>query len=239
MLRHTDAFSYACKGCGGCCRNKRIAVTPYEVWRLSRACGIDTGEFLARHVEPDAPYLRVDEAGECVFLREGRCSVHRDRPLVCRLYPLGRQRDEDGDETFWRLEPRPGSPGVYGTDTTVADYLAQQQVDELLHVVDRYQALYYHLFDLLRQLAPTDVPPAAHASFAEDQDARPADGAPRAAAPGAAVFHEWFDVDRLVGAFCERTGRPLPTAPRDWLDAHIDAIDAWLDAQGFGRGGLT
>lgn len=28
----------------------------------------------------------VDAAGRCVYLVEGRCSVYRDRPLICRLY---------------------------------------------------------------------------------------------------------------------------------------------------------
>lgn len=33
------------------------------------------------------PQLRIVD-GHCIFLRQGRCSVHEVRPEGCRLYPL-------------------------------------------------------------------------------------------------------------------------------------------------------
>ncbi len=70
--------------------------------------------------------LRTREDRSCVFLDERGCSVHPDRPLACRLYPLARWVDPDGNESFGHLEPHPQTAGVYGDKGTVADYLAAQ-----------------------------------------------------------------------------------------------------------------
>ena len=54
--------------------------------------------------------------GACGFLGEAGCTVHPDRPLVCRLYPLGRAVAPDRTETFAALTPDPETAGVYGAD---------------------------------------------------------------------------------------------------------------------------
>ena len=48
---------------------------------------------------------------QMLFLGERGCTVHADRPLVCRLYPLGRHIDEHGAESFYHLEPHPQTEG--------------------------------------------------------------------------------------------------------------------------------
>lgn len=71
-----------------------------------------------------------------------RCSIHEGRPLACRLYPLGLERAPDGrGERFVRLEPAPGSLGVYGDDGTVGDFLEAQDAAEYLDANDRYRRL--------------------------------------------------------------------------------------------------
>jgi len=44
----------------------------------------------------DRPMTRTGEDGNCVHLGEdGRCEVYGDRPLDCRLFPLGFRLDND------------------------------------------------------------------------------------------------------------------------------------------------
>ena len=62
----------------------------------------------------------------CVFLGPRGCTVHPDRPLACRIYPLARWVAPDGDESFGHLEPHPQTAGLYGTRGTVDDYLTSQ-----------------------------------------------------------------------------------------------------------------
>lgn len=47
------------------------------------------------------PNLKM--AGEeeaCLFLKDGRCSIHGYRPGICRLFPLGRIYEENGFKYF-------------------------------------------------------------------------------------------------------------------------------------------
>jgi hypothetical protein len=70
------------------------------------------------------------------------CSVHRGRPLACRLYPLGIERiEEAGDEKFVTLEPAKGSLGVYGVDGTVNNFIEAQGVGEYFEAITRYASL--------------------------------------------------------------------------------------------------
>ena len=68
---------------------------------------------------------RAEDRG-CVFLGPRGCTVHPDRPLACRIYPLARWVAPDGDESFGHLEPHPQTAGIYGTKGTVDDYLTSQ-----------------------------------------------------------------------------------------------------------------
>jgi uncharacterized protein len=135
-------FSYACNACGRCCRDKVIALAPYDVLRIARAAAISTGAAVRRYTIRRGSALRFGADGACAALDGARCTVHRGRPLACRLYPLGLERAGDGTgERFIRLEPAPGSLGTYGDAGTVAEFLAEQGVDEYLAVNRRYRAL--------------------------------------------------------------------------------------------------
>lgn len=216
-LTRDSPFSYTCNGCGACCRHKRIQVGPYEVLRLARGLGLGTGEFLARHLDHDGPYLRVDEAGYCEFLRDGACSVHADRPLACRTYPLGRFVSGSGEETFGHLAPHPESAGEYGLEGTVADFLSGQGAWPYIAAADRLQALFYRLFDALQaRLARTpELAGDAEATLARRAD----DGLPAVA--------EWLDVDAWVTRYGTVAGRQTPADPQQALDIYLDALTRW------------
>src|ERR1700731_3950482 len=131
-------FSYRCMGCGRCCANKNIQVNPFEIAMLAQNRGLSTTELIVSSIEANAPILRTQEDGFCVFFEAGiGCTVHPARPLACRLYPLGMQRRNDSI-TYSRLEPRPGTAGLYGEDGTVADFLAGQDVAEHIDVLCAY-----------------------------------------------------------------------------------------------------
>ena len=118
-------FAYVCRACNRCCYLKAIQVGPYEVLRLARNRSISTTEFLSTYTEAGGTFLRVRPDGACVFLTEKGCGVHPDRPLVCRLYPLGRLVDAEGRERFADLPPHPETAGLYGGVGTVEDLLTR------------------------------------------------------------------------------------------------------------------
>ena len=193
------AFSYECRRCLRCCRDKRIAVNPYEVYRLSRRIGTSTTELLARFTSEGGTALARREDGRCVFLGDEGCTVHPDRPLVCRLYPLGRQVRLGEPDTFVQLEGHAGSAGEFGETGTVADYLAGQGAAPFMAAADRY------LETLVALAGSLDLLEAS------------------AAAPGNATAADWLDVDAVLAG----RGAPLPSTAEEAMDAHRAALIEW------------
>jgi Fe-S-cluster containining protein len=135
-----SAFSYRCNQCGRCCHNQAITLSPVDVIAIARVCGISTGDAVARYTSRRGSLLRFLPDVGCAALDGVSCSIHRGRPLACRLYPLRLERD-GGGERLVRLEGADGSTGVYGDAGTVGDFLAGQDIDDHLALNERYRSL--------------------------------------------------------------------------------------------------
>lgn len=149
-------FSYRCNQCGRCCHNQVITLSPVDVIAMARATGLDTGAVVARYTLRRGSLLRFDPVGGCVALAGVHCSIHGGRPLACRLYPLGLERD-GADERFIRLEPAVGSTGIYGDDGTIAEFLRAQGTAQMLELNERYQVLIALLRDRIARLVDFDI----------------------------------------------------------------------------------
>lgn len=95
-----------CAGCSSCCQDmgESIWLDPYDIYQLTKNLGKTMEELLAKevelHVEDGLILPNLKMAGEripqCSFLNEeGRCGIHGFRPGYCRLFPLGRNYEED------------------------------------------------------------------------------------------------------------------------------------------------
>lgn len=104
-----------CKGCYQCCTGmgNSVILDPYDVYRLKQGLGKDMNSLLADgSVELNVvdgiilPNLRMSGQGErCAFLdKEGRCNIHRFRPGLCRLFPLGRYYDNGDFRYFLQVD---------------------------------------------------------------------------------------------------------------------------------------
>lgn len=135
-----EAFGYRCNACSRCCQHKVIQVNPYEVARLARLTGMSFAEFRAACTEDGkgAILRRTENTDTCIFLGEKGCTVHPDRPLVCRLYPLGRRVTADGTESWVQVEPHPRTAGEYSKNGTIGDYVAAQGALPFMHAADAY-----------------------------------------------------------------------------------------------------
>ena len=146
-----EAFGYDCHRCLRCCHHKVIQLNPYEVARLARNRGQTTTEFRAASTLDGAGVVLAQTAdGACVFLGNEGCTVHPDRPLVCRLYPLGRHVNLDGEERFSRVMPHPQSEGEYHTRGTIADFLESQGAGPFMEAADEYLAWMARALEALR-----------------------------------------------------------------------------------------
>ena len=135
--------SSACAGCGACCRGMGDTIVldpydvwqldPYDVWQLTYGLGNSFEEMMGvnidLHVEEGVilPHLmmRSDTQG-CTFLgTDGRCTIHLHRPGICRLFPLGRQFDEE--KTSYFIVP----------EGCVKGGLSKVRIDKWLGIPDR------------------------------------------------------------------------------------------------------
>jgi Fe-S-cluster containining protein len=127
-LERSSPFFFKCQRCGVCCSNKAIKIGPYEILRLSRNLGITTGELPDAYLENQAFIIRRKPDGDCIFLAAHGCLVHPDRPLVCRLFPLGLLWDAEGKERLGNMPPHPDCLGYWSDEGTVEAYLETQDV---------------------------------------------------------------------------------------------------------------
>lgn len=95
-----DAFQFRCTMCGKCCINRDdILLTPRDMYNLAKELGITTKELFDTYCESyigsdsRIPIVRLKPRGSvkrCPFLKDGKCSVHKAKPTVCALFPIGR-----------------------------------------------------------------------------------------------------------------------------------------------------
>lgn len=223
-LTRESGFRYTCNRCRKCCHNQRIRLTPYELLRLARNRGISTGDLIASGTDEGGTILRFavhDEDGiACVFLGPEGCTVHPDRPLACRLYPLGRYVAADGSETYAQLPGHPESAGIFGAPDalapadTVGAYVDSQGVQRYHHANAKYFDLFQRLVKLLTAAAQAQG------------DEEGASGDVTWTVEDAAG---WMDADAVVARYCAIHGLELPTDVESQMDLHIRAMEEWAD----------
>ena len=96
-----------CRGCSACCHGmgSSIVLDPLDVHRLMSHFQTRFEVLLEDKIELNIvdgvilPNLKMNTQAEgepCVFLdAEGRCSIHEDRPGICRIFPLGRVYEDN------------------------------------------------------------------------------------------------------------------------------------------------
>ena len=104
-LRKEDNFNFNCDGCGTCCSNRNdILLRPYEIPFILKELEIDSKTFISKYCdvyvgsESKIPLISIkfrkkyhlNNMEVCPFLKFASCSIHKVKPSVCALYPLGR-----------------------------------------------------------------------------------------------------------------------------------------------------
>jgi Fe-S-cluster containining protein len=224
-----STFSFACRACGRCCTGKIIMAGPHEVLGMSRLLGISTTEFLALYTDNGGTTLRSEADGRCVFVTASGCRVHSRRPLVCRLYPLGRMTDETGTERFALYPLQSGCEAEVGREGTIETFLESQGVGPYLEWSRRYSELYRRMVGLLDRLAVQGKIDAAAAG--EPEGAGPADSGSTEPEqePDRAPLSLWQDIDASLAEYCAAQDQAVLGEVDDAIALHLSAIKEWLD----------
>lgn len=149
-LTKEDSFNFSCsKGVpcfNACCADVNIALTPYDVLRMKNRLAITSGDFLDRYTvipfskEQQFPVVLLrmndDERKTCPFVTSKGCSIYRDRPWACRMYPIGVASPAEGDKDkfFFVMEEEVCQGHKSDKSWTVGSWIQDQGVvpyDEL------------------------------------------------------------------------------------------------------------
>ncbi len=219
---------------------------------MSRALGIGTTEFLSLYTEQGGTALRSSEDGRCVFVGPDGCRVHARRPLVCRLYPLGRKTDAKGQESFAMYATQPECEAVVGRDGIIATFLDSQGVEPYFAWSQRYGKIYRRMIELLgdaeldpkqgqegdpkaRQAKAAGMEPSPQHKSRAGSDTEtetvpetvPEDKIASTPAPHLSI---WQDIDASLAEYCAAKGITPPANIDAAIDLHIRAMEEWLEA---------
>lgn len=99
-LKPGETFRFRCRQCGKCCKNREdILLNPYDLHRACSVLGVSHKEFIQKYCEvyvgessrfPCVLLKPVGPEKACPLLKGNKCSVHKGKPTVCALFPLGR-----------------------------------------------------------------------------------------------------------------------------------------------------
>ncbi len=135
-LERGGSFSFACNGCGGCCRGREdIVLSGYDLYRIARRLRLPprtvVRAFCRHYIGKNSrmPVVRLaplrEERNNCPFLTQNRCAIHDAEPLVCALYPLGQQIELDGTVRYFM---QPIDCGGEIVEARVEDFLARYSI---------------------------------------------------------------------------------------------------------------
>ena len=103
-----DTFKFHCDQCGKCCTNREdIILSPMDIFKMVKELKMTPVEFyheycvfnIGEHTR--MPIVRLASEGKdthCVLLKNHRCSVHKVKPAVCAMFPLGRYMSFEKDD---------------------------------------------------------------------------------------------------------------------------------------------
>ncbi len=210
-LKKDSPFSFKCQVCSVCCSNKAIRLGPYEALRLARSLKISTTELYRIYAEEGGTVLRNKPDGSCIFLNSRGCGVHPDRPLVCRLFPLGQLGDGQDSDKLGIMPLHPDCLGLVDTDGTVGSYLESQGAGAYFQYDQVYSAIYKRIRERLPCLQAADPEENRRGAFA----------------PGG-LLSPWLDIDAGVAAYGRRQKSEKPENLDELIRLHIQAMEDWI-----------
>jgi hypothetical protein len=154
-----------------CCQDVSIVLTPFDILRMKKAVGLDSGEFLQKYtISPFTPeqkipvvLLKMDkENKQCLFVNEEGCSIYTSRPWACRMYPLGfaePQNPNPEDQKFHFLMKEELCHGHGQAEVrTVRDWIDNQGIEEYDMMGQSFKELMLHdHWDKTEDLTPQQV----------------------------------------------------------------------------------
>jgi len=173
-----DSFNFSCNddlACfNQCCRDLNQFLTPYDILRIKNnfhmPSDIFLGKYTSEHSGPETglPVISLkadaDDALKCPFVTAAGCSIYKDRPSSCRMYPLARGLSRSREtgiltEHYMILKEDHCKGFRNGQTWTVEQWIADQGIavynrmnDMLLEIISMKNRLMPGPFDIKSKL---------------------------------------------------------------------------------------
>ena len=162
-LQLLDKLPLTCSRTGTCCHGKAVWLNPWELHCLAREKKISSIRFRDLYTEFggirllfDGKIGYKDQQACSQYVDNFGCSVHLGRPLACRLYPLGRQIQNEQAHYIFEGNEFPcleGCPVVSQLPhLSVGEYLKGQEANTFETAQDAYLLLMQNLADIAFEL---------------------------------------------------------------------------------------
>ncbi len=100
-FEYPEGICFECNFCGLCCGDtdhklRHILLLESEAEAVSAATGIPIEDFsVETKGKPPYLYEMKKKEGDCFFLKDNKCMIYAERPLICCFYPFELKFDEE------------------------------------------------------------------------------------------------------------------------------------------------
>ena len=112
-----DMFKFHCTECGKCCTQREdIMLTPRDVYNMAKELQMTPIDMIREYCEvyighdsrfPIVRILPRRSIRRCPFLKDRKCSIHKAKPTVCAMFPIGRAiKSESGQLDIEKLKEK-------------------------------------------------------------------------------------------------------------------------------------
>ena len=108
---------FECQGSGNCCVSRGsygfVYLSNKDIKKLSNGLKITKNKFLKNYCDKTDGYIHLKELkknkGDCIFLKDKRCTVYKSRPIQCRTWPFW---PENMNIKTWNNDISKNCPGI-------------------------------------------------------------------------------------------------------------------------------
>jgi Fe-S-cluster containining protein len=164
-----DILPLTCSRAGVCCHGNVVMLNPWELYSLAKEKKMAPQAFRDLYCELGGAQLNFDGEPNAQgkkacnqYVENFGCSVHVGRPLACRLYPIGRQIQNNSVQYMHQGTTFPCLSGCAEVlnlpKLTVGDYLKGQATEKFETAQDAYLELMQNIADMAFEfLLDTDL----------------------------------------------------------------------------------
>ncbi|MFO7967119.1 MAG: YkgJ family cysteine cluster protein [Archaeoglobaceae archaeon] len=144
-----DKLQFSChpgiKCFNKCCGDLSLFLTPYDIIRMKNNLGITSTEFLKDYTKCNmgensglpVVFLKMKDDESCPFVTDEGCSIYKDRPSSCRLYPLARMKSHNKE--YYHIVKEDHCKGFEeDKEWTVREWLEDQEGDTFNEMNDLF-----------------------------------------------------------------------------------------------------